>query len=424
MLRLLTLLLILIAPMAHAGKVALVIGNSAYRNAGTLPNAATDAADMAQRLAGLDFAVYGGIDLDRKATLEAVDTFSRALKPEDLALFFYAGHGAQIGTENYIIPIDATASDEVTLTGASVRLNVVLRTMELRADRRIVILDACRNNPFVEAVASRSGGEAPRGLAKVEAGVGSFIAFSTQPGNVALDGDGRNSPFTTALLAHIGEEGMDIHAVMRRVRSDVVAATGETQVPWENSSLVSEVYLAGADIPALDPAPAPAPTLAPQPAPQPQAAAQYYYVSGLDPNGDGFLALRSGTGSNAQRLARMTEGTPLEVLGAEGAWYYVRLLDGREGWAHSNWIYCCTSTASTPAPTPRAEAPQSCDDLWYQRNAIWAAYGYCFTSQRGQATFGNAGCFRDQGQVQAAMSGQDRAMAGRLKAEEAAQGCR
>ena len=418
MLRALTLLLILIAPMAHAGKVALVIGNSAYRNAGTLPNAATDAADMAERLAGLGFQVYGGVDLDRKATLEAVDTFSRAVKPEDLALFFYAGHGAQIGTENYIIPVDATASDEVTLTEASVRLNVVLRTMELRADRRIVILDACRNNPFVEAVASRSGGDPPRGLAKVEAGVGSFIAFSTQPGNVALDGDGRNSPFTTALLTHIGEAGLDIHAVMRKVRADVVAATGETQVPWENSSLVDEVFLAGADTPA----PAPAAQPAPQPQPQPQPAAEYAYVSGLDPNGDGFLALRSGTGEGAQRIAKMPEGTLLTVLGSEGEWYYLRLLDGREGWAHSNWIYCCTTAAT--APIPRAEAPQSCDDLWYQRNAIWAAYGYCFTSQRGQATFGNAGCFRDQGQAQAAMSRQERATVDRLKAAEAAQGCR
>ena len=416
MLRALTLILILLAPMAHAGKVALVIGNSAYQNTTPLPNAATDAADMAERLAGLGFDVYGGVDLDRQATLQAVDTFSRALSPDDLALFFYAGHGAQIGTETYIIPIDVQASDEIGLTDASVRLQVILRTMELRADRRIVILDACRNNPFVQAVAARSGGEAPRGLARVEAGVGSFIAFSTQPGNVALDGDGRNSPFTTALLAHIGEAGLDIHAVMRRVRSDVVAATGETQVPWENSSLVEEVFLAGAD------APGPAVNPAPQPDPEPQPGGQqYHYVGGLDPNGDGFLALRTGTGANAQRVAKMTEGTPLEVLGSEGQWYYVRLMDGRIGWAHSIWNRCCTGGN---APASRAEAAASCDDLWVERNAIWAAYGYCFTSPRGIAAFGNAGCFRNQAQAQAAMSGQERATIDRLKALEAAQGCR
>ncbi|MGQ0564276.1 MAG: caspase family protein [Gemmobacter sp.] len=408
----LTLFLILLAPVAHAGKVALVIGNSAYAHTSALPNAATDAADMAARLQGLGFDVHGGIDMDRQATLQAVDTFSRALSPDDLALFYYAGHGVQIGTENYIIPTDARAADEVSLTEASVRLQTILRTMELRADRRIVILDACRNNPFAVAVASRSGGEPARGLAKVEAGVGSDIAFSTQPGNVALDGDGRNSPFTAALLTHIREPGLDIHAVMRRVRGDVVAATGETQVPWENSSLVDEVFLAGTDSPA-----------AAQPAyepPPPQATAQYHYVGGLDPNGDGFLALRTGTSGNAQRIAKMTEGTPLDVLGSEGAWYQVRLLDGRTGWAHSNWIGCCTGGT---APAPRAEAA-SCDSLWYERNAIWAAYGYCFTSARGQAAFGNDGCFRNQAQAQAAMSGQERAMVDRITATEAANGCR
>jgi hypothetical protein len=420
-----TLILLLFAPMAHAGKVALVIGNSGYQNTSPLPNAATDATDMAQRLAGLGFDVYGGVDLDRQATLKAVDTFSRALSPDDLALFYYAGHGVQIGTENYIIPVDAAAADEVSLTEASVRLQTVLRTMELRADRRIVILDACRNNPFVEAVASRSGGEPARGLAKVEAGVGSFIAFSTQPGNVALDGDGRNSPFTTALLTHIGEPGLDIHAVMRKVRSDVVAATGETQVPWENSSLVEEVYLASTDTsgPAPQPTPLPAPAPVVQPQPQPQPGPQYHYVGGLDPNGDGFLALRTGTGSNAQRIAKMPEGTMFEVLGSEGKWFYVRLLDGREGWAHSDWIRCCTGGN---APAPRAEVPASstCESLWYERNSIWASYGYCFTSPRGIAAFGNAGCFRNQAQAQAAMSGQERAMVDRILAQESAQGCR
>jgi hypothetical protein len=110
------------------------------------------------------------------------------------------------------------------------------------------------------------------------------------------------------------------------------------------------------------------------------------------------------------------------VLGTEGAWFHVRTLDGREGWAHSNWIFCCASAAATPAP--RAPPQTSCDDLWYQRNAIWAAYGYCFTSPRGQAAFGNRGCFRDQAQAQAAMSGADRAAVDQLKAMEAAQGCR
>lgn len=412
----LILLLLCLAPVARAEKVALIIGNSQYAHVGALPNAGTDATDMAAKLEEMGFTLFGGTDLTRAETLAVVDEFSKALQPDDLALFYYAGHGAQIGTENYIIPVDTQAQDEVGLTEASVRLQTILRTMELRADRRIVILDACRNNPFVEAVASRSGGEAPRGLARVEAGVGSYIAFSTQPGNVALDGTGRNSPFTTALLTHIGEPGEDIHAMMRKVRADVVAATGQTQIPWENSSLVDAVVLAGAG-----PAPV-APEPQPQPAYQPQApdSPQYHYVGGLDPNGDGFLALRAGTWAEAPRLAKMTEGTLLQVLGAEGVWRYVRLADGREGWAHSRWILCC----ATADARPMATAPQSCGDLWYQRNAIWAAYGYCFTSQRGIAAFGIAGCSRNQAQVQAAMSFVDRAEVERLLAAETAQGCR
>jgi Caspase domain/YARHG domain/Bacterial SH3 domain len=416
MLRPLVLLFCLLGSAAHADKVALVIGNSAYQNTASLPNAATDAADMAARLDGLGFEVHGGIDLDRQATLAAVEAFAKALSPEDLALFFYAGHGAQIGTENYIIPVDVVASDEVTLAGASIRFQTILRTMELRADRRIVILDACRNNPFLEASANRSGAEPARGLAKVEGGVGTYIAFSTQPGNVALDGEGRNSPFTSALLAHIGDPGADIHAVMRKVRGDVVAATDETQVPWENSSLVDEVYLAGDGVSSVA---SPIPKASP-PVFEPAASVQLHYVGGLDPNGDGFLALREGTGPDARRLAKMTEGTPLEVLDTDGPWFRVRLLDGREGWAHSNWIRCCTDGQ---AVQPRAEAGASCDELWYRRNAIWASYGYCFTSPRGIATFGIDTCFRTQEEARSAMSTGDLALVDQLKAMEAASGC-
>jgi hypothetical protein len=420
-LRIAALIFLTVAPAARAEKVALVIGNAHYAHAETLPNAANDATDMAARLEGLGFTIYGGTDLTRAKTLEAVDEFSKALQPDDLALFFYAGHGAQIGTENYIIPVDTQAQDEVGLTEASVRLQTILRTMELRADRRIVILDACRNNPFVEQLASRGGADTPRGLARVEAGVGSYIAFSTQPGNVALDGTGRNSPFTTALLSHIGEPGEDIHAMMRKVRADVVASTGETQVPWENSSLVEAVVLATA----ADAAPQPLPDPPPLPATETTVPAtpdglQYHFVGGLDPNGDGFLALRAGTTASAARLAKMPEGTLLQVLGVEGVWRFVRLVDGREGWAHSGWILCCATADTRPLSVT---SPQSCEDLWYQRNAIWAAYGYCFTSDRGIAAFGTAGCSRTQSQVQAIMSRDDRTEVERLLAIETAQGC-
>ncbi len=419
---------------AHADKVAMVLGNSGYLHANPLPNAANDARDIAARLGEIGFDVHLGLDLTRAQTLALVEDFSKALKPEDVALFYYAGHGVQIGTENYVIPVDADPGDEQGLVDQSVKLQTILRTMELRADRRIVILDACRNNPFAEKLASRGVGETSRGLAKVEAGVGSFIVFSTQPGNVALDGNGRNSPFTTALLAHIGVAGEDIHQMMLRVRADVVAATGQAQVPWENSSLIDEVYLAGAaTAPAAEPPAEPAaePTGEPAAEPQRQALAKlapaqpetpWYYVSGLDPNGDGFLALRSGTSGDATRLAKMPEGTRLQLLDTQGVWYHVRLEDGREGWAHSRWIACCTG-GTARSETVATPAPQSCESLWHDRNAIWAAYGYCFTSARGKAAFGTAGCSRNQAQAQAAMSPADRAEVDRLKAQEAAQGC-
>lgn len=441
---LLVLTLVLAAPRAEAGKVALVIGNTAYVHANPLPNAARDAEGMAARLTELGFAVYSGIDLSQGETLALLDEFSRALQPHDLALFFYAGHGAQVGTENYLIPVEAGPTDELSLTEASVKLQTILRTMELRADRRIVFLDACRNNPFVEKMASRSIGGVARGLARVEAGVGSFIAFSTQPGNVALDGSGQNSPFTAALLRHIGQPDADIHAVMRKVRAEVALETRETQVPWENSSLVDEVFLAAAPAAATGTAPLsiakinrptagismPAPEPAPEPAPPSTITVERSVVAGLDPGGDGFLALRSGPSSSARLLAKMPEGTILEILGNSGAWRQVALEDGRSGWAHSKWIRCCVAVdiaVAAPAPAPAPAAPlaeaQSCEALWTARNLIWKSYGYCFTTDRAIRSIGNDGCTRGLDRAAIALTDEDEAEVNRLAALEAQMGC-
>ncbi len=435
-------LLLAYAPAALAERVALVIGNSAYENANPLPNAATDAGDMATRLTELGFAVYSGLDLTRVETLALVDEFSTALHPEDLALFYYAGHGAQIGTENYMIPIDASASDEVTLTDASVKLQTILRTMELRADRRIVILDACRNNPFVEQLASRAVGDqgVARGLAKVEAGVGSYIAFSTQPGNVARDGKGRNSPFTEALLRHIGAQGADIHAIMRQVRADVVAQTNQAQVPWENSSLVDEVFLSGTAPPPPEPATKarisrPATSTVAEP---PTVLVGRYYVGGLDPNGDGFLSLRAGPSGDADRLASLLEGTALEVLTMGDPWWEVRTLDGLQGYAHSDWIQCCTQVAvplgSAPdatlqplealtEPVVEEEGDISCDQLWHSRNRVWHDYGYCFTTDRAISVFGNDGCQQGLDRGAIALTDTDRSAVDRIVLLEKIMGC-
>lgn len=430
--RLLALLFcLLLASPALAGRVALVLGNSAYRGAPALANAATDAGDVAAALQALGFRVYLGQDLTRDSALRLVQSFAEAVGPEDLALFYFSGHGVQIGAENYLLPIDADGRDEAALTGSSLRLQAILRTMELRAGQRIVLLDACRTNPFAAAT-SRSLGAPTRGLARVEAGVGSFIAYATQPGNVAYDGQGRNSPFTTALLSHLDQPGADIHEMMRQVRTDVVTATGSAQVPWENSSLVDRVFLAGAPLSEMPPAqPMPAQVVTPQPAPQPapqtmpQTTRTFgWVVAGLDPKGDGFLALRDGTSPAARRLAKLPEGTPLDVLAQDGPWRLVRLADGRTGWAHSNWIRpAFAPSMPPPAPVPTQPTGESCDQLWYARNALFAARGYCFTSPRGRAAFPNPGCIPGLAAADLPFSPAERAEIARLQAREAALGC-
>ena len=430
-------LLTLAALPARAERVALVIGNGAYTSSAPLTNAETDARDMAAKLQGMGFRVFSGLNLTRQGTLELVQEFARALRPDDMALLYYAGHGVQLGAQNYLVPVDAGTGNEQELAGSAVALQSILRTMELRADARIVILDACRDNPFVEATSSRSGGSPSRGLAKIEAGVGSFIAFATEPGNTAADGQGRNSPFTAALLRHIDRPGADIHAVMRAVRADVHRVTGGLQTPWENSSLVREVYFVpdGATPAPVSPAPVqPTPQVTARANPQPAAPAQratpqqqYHYVDGLDPNGDNFLALRSAPDGAGYRLGKMGPGTLLELLGQRGNWLNVRMGDGTTGWAHGRWIYCCrtaptTQRAATPQSQPQPAA--SCDELWYQRNLIWHQHGYCFRGARGKATFGNAGCSADQAGARARMSPSAAAQVDAILAREKAQGCR
>ncbi len=238
------LLCLFLALPAWADRVALVIGNSAYQYENPLRNASNDARDFAAKLRDMGFTVFEGIDQTRQDSLRLVQEFSRAIDTDDTALFYFAGHGMQLGSDNYILPVDAVPGKEADLTQSAIRLQSILKTMENGADTRIVILDACRNNPFLRDSSNRATTQS-RGLMRMEAGVGSFIAFSTEPGNVAADGNGRNSPFTEALLRHIDQPGANIHAVMRAVRSDVRDVSNGTQIPWENSSLIDEVFLAG-----------------------------------------------------------------------------------------------------------------------------------------------------------------------------------
>ena len=239
---------VLFAVPVHAQKrVALVVGNAAYTNAGALANPTNDANDMADALEAVGFIVIRALDVDKRGFDRKVRDFSAALEDADDAVFFYAGHGLQVAGQNYLIPVDAKLSSERDLDFEALPLNFVLRQMELQREGRtnVVFLDACRDNPLGRNLARSMGTRSSavgRGLAQVETGVGTFISFSTQPGNVALDGDGRNSPFASALVERIAKPGRSLAAMMVEVRNDVLARTGGKQVPWDHSALTGDFY--------------------------------------------------------------------------------------------------------------------------------------------------------------------------------------
>jgi TPR repeat protein len=224
---------------AHAERrVALIIGNSAY-TFGALTNPRNDAELMASTLRSVGFEVTKLVDADQKAMKKAIVEFGRTLRGSDsVGLFYYAGHGVQVDGENYLVPVGAEIKDEREVAVESVAASELLKTMERSAARiNIAIFDACRNNPF--ASSSRS---ASRGLARIDAAAGTIIAYATAPGDVAADGRGRNSPYTTALASAIAAEGVSIEDVFKRTRRGVLASTGNKQTPWESSSLTGDFY--------------------------------------------------------------------------------------------------------------------------------------------------------------------------------------
>ncbi len=240
------MLLALAASAAMAGKrVALVIGNGAYTNAPALTNPKNDAEDMAAALKALGFTVILGTDLDKRAMDRKILEFETALSGADAGVFHYSGHGLQAAGVNYLVPVDAELSSPAALRIEAVRLDFVQETMEREAKTNILFLDACRNNPLARNLARSLGtrsAEIGRGLAAAESGVGTLVSFSTQPGNVALDGQGRNSPYSGPLAKAIGTPGEDILSILTAVRNEVLTATGQKQVPWENHALTAKFY--------------------------------------------------------------------------------------------------------------------------------------------------------------------------------------
>jgi hypothetical protein len=228
-------------------RVALVIGNGNYRFATKLGNPSNDASDIANALRKLGFEVVEGRDLDKRGIEDKLREFSRKLAGAKLALFFYAGHGMQVAGKNYLVPVDAKLEQPGDLRLDTIDIADVLSQMEAEPRVNLVFLDACRDNPLARSFARTMGARSAsvgQGLAQLQSAIGTMIAYATQPDAVALDGEGRNSPFTKALLKHIATPAADIGTVMRRVRADVIAETSERQVPWDHSSLVGDVVLA------------------------------------------------------------------------------------------------------------------------------------------------------------------------------------
>ncbi len=240
---------------SRAPGVALVIGNSNYLHSPTLPNPENDARAISESLAELGWEVALEIDPTRSQLEESVRSFEEALASSKKAVLFYAGHGMQINGKNYLIPVHFEPAPTIDLDREMVSLDEALGWMKRPHNQLAVFLDACRDNPFesqlarsttrglkiAERARSRSSGSSirlGRGLAEIDTSAGTFIAYATQPGNVALDGDGAHSPFTEALLKYLSKNNKDIGWVLQQVRREVLEATDGEQIPWDHSSLI------------------------------------------------------------------------------------------------------------------------------------------------------------------------------------------
>ena len=239
------------AGLAEAGtkRVALVVGNGAYQSVAQLPNPRKDAEAVSNALRKQGFEVVTAFDLTRLELERAVGRYARSLNGADISLFYYSGHGIEVGGENRIIPVDATLDQPQDLETQTYSLQTILLYMQSNSQAQLVYLDACRDNPFNDRAfllgiddKEKSAG---KGLAEQKSPVGSLIAYATEPGKVALDGSGDNSPFTTAVIKHSFSQNVDVQSALMQVTADVWEATQQSQRPWINSSLVKPVFLNG-----------------------------------------------------------------------------------------------------------------------------------------------------------------------------------
>ncbi len=400
----LNFLLLIELPSALAEtRVALVIGNSAYEHAAPLKNPKNDAVALAAVLKRLGFKVVMGVDLTRTQFEKTVRKFSKALRGADVGLFFYAGHGLQVKGKNYLAPIDAALEDEADLDFEALPVRTVLKQMERQTKTNLVILDACRNNPLARNLARSMGTRSAgigRGLARETTGIGTLIAFATEPDNVALDGDGKNSPFTTALIKHIETPGLDVAQLMRRVRKEVIDETSGRQVPWNNSSLTGDFYFGGkTGTTPVKAAPKVTAPVAPPPSNDRSAEIAFWESVKNSTNKASFEAY----------LAQFPNGVFASLARLE-----IQKLEREARTA-------LVTPPAPPQPQPQPEARTTtrqaylgprvmlsfssqrrltgndlqrmgCKSLWIARNEIFDRNGYCFRTAKGRNYFDNSDC--------------------------------
>ncbi|MCX6253843.1 MAG: caspase family protein, partial [Bacteroidia bacterium] len=224
-------------------RLALVIGNADYLNSNPLQNPVNDAKAIAAALRDVGFTVLPYYNSDLKTMKKAMDEFGEKLKDYTVGLFYYAGHGMQVNGKNYLIPVDASLKVEQDVDYDCVDAGRLLGKMEAAGTgTNIVILDACRDNPFARSWSGRSAGQEGTGLAFMNAPSGSIVAYATSPGKTASDGTGKNGLYTEAFLQYIKVPSLSIEDFFKNVRATVEKKSNKTQTPWESTSLKGNFY--------------------------------------------------------------------------------------------------------------------------------------------------------------------------------------
>jgi uncharacterized caspase-like protein len=236
-------------------RVALVVGNSQYAYTSALPNPRNDAEDIARTLKQVGFEVTVGYDLDQVKFARVIDDFARALEGADVGLFFYAGHGLQINGKNYLVSTGARLESTFLVPSETIELDAIIRLMESKTGTNLIFLDACRNNSLADNLkrnlsAANRAASVGRGLAPITPdGRDTLVAFSTAPGEVAADGNGRNSPFAASLLRHMPERGLEVSVMLKDVTAYVRRETNNTQRPQQLSDMSKKFYFVNAESP-------------------------------------------------------------------------------------------------------------------------------------------------------------------------------